>query len=54
MALTHAQLFVMSQIGQLTDRAWLYADHVANQADETVDGLFGEEDGDDLEFYFGG
>lgn len=53
MALAHAQLFAMSQLGQLTDRARLHADHAVNQADDAVDGLFGEEDDDDLEFDFG-
>jgi hypothetical protein len=54
MALAHAQLFAMSQLNQLTDRARLHDRHNADQTAENVNDLFSEGDEDELEFDFGG
>lgn len=49
MALAHAQLFSMSQLRQLTERAKLHAQHQGKAAPENLDEFF-EEDDDDLMF----
>jgi hypothetical protein len=52
MALAHAQLFSMSQLNQLTERAKLHAQHATQEVPENLDSVLDGMDDDDLTFDF--
>lgn len=53
MALAHAQLFSMSQLSQLSERAKFHAEHGAMQEKpENLDSVLDGMDDDELTFYF--
>lgn len=52
MALAHAQLFSMSQLNQLTERAKLHAKHATQEIPENLDSVQDGMDDDELTFDF--
>ena len=50
MALAYAQLFSMSQLNQLTERAKFHAQHATQEVPENLDSVFDNDD--DLTFDF--
>ena len=52
MALAHAQLFSMSQLSQLSERAKFHAQHATQEVPENLDSVFDGGDDDELTLDF--